>query len=121
MNQNIEVINKHLIAVSFARVEAGWIHGLSFDRAQHNPHAEVTQKGEIVLNKDDPELCILMKKVLLNQVMPKTNKCISEKIVALENIRNTADWNNDYNFLLFLYRLEQLRRRTKPRKKWFGR
>ena len=115
MNPHIEKINKHLFGVRFSWIRAGWVKEFPFINDTGNQHAVVTHKGEIILNKDDPELYDLMRLTLVKRVMPRSDKAITDQISTMETLKTSPSWDNYAEVLLFLLKLEQVRRNMRRR------
>jgi len=100
MNQNIEVINKHLWAVKFSFLP--YISEIDYKPDDEIPAYEefgrVTNEGLLILNKDYPGFRIL--KDLLPKLMKKKDKELIKEIKASQALKNKSDWQNVYAAML---------------------
>ncbi|MGN9160044.1 hypothetical protein [Clostridium sulfidigenes] len=82
MNQNIEVINKCLIGVRFSLIPI--INQINYegDISENNPFF-LSDKGIIVLNKDQKKMYPIMKKEF-SKLINKSNLILKNKLAKLE-------------------------------------
>lgn len=121
MNQNIEVINPHLMGVRFDWLNAGFIADIPLLKGKiTNQHAALSTDGVIILNRDDEQLYTVFKTMLDSRVMKYTDEQIQHIIQAMKAKRNTPEWDKYTESILFLCQLEQKRRTIEPPKKRYS-
>lgn len=100
MNQNIEVINKHLWAVKFSFLP--FINEIDYKPDSEIPAYEefgrVTNDGLLILNKDYPGYKIF--KEWLPKLMKKKDKQLNKEIKAAQALKNKTDWQTVYALML---------------------
>lgn len=96
MNQNIEVINKHLWAVKFSFLP--FISEIDYKADPEIPayteFGRVTSEGLLILNKDYQGFEIL--KSLFQKLMKKNDKQLTKEIKASQILNNKTDWEKVY-------------------------
>ena len=100
MNQNIEVINKHLWAVRFSYLP--FMPGIDYKPDSEVPAYEefgrVTNDGVLILNKDYPGFRIL--KEWIPKIMQKKDKQLLKEVKASKVLKNKTDWQTVYLLML---------------------
>ncbi len=100
MNQNIEVINKHLWAVRFDHLP--FISEIDYKPDPGIPAYEefgrVTNDGVLILNKDYPGFRIL--KEWIPKIMRKKDKQLLKEVKASKVLKNKTDWQTVYSSML---------------------
>lgn len=100
MNQNIEIINKHLWAVRFSFLP--FISEIDYKPDSEIPAYEefgrVTNDGLLILNKDYPGYKIF--KEWLPKLMKKKDKQLNKEIKAAQALKNKTDWQIVYALML---------------------
>ncbi len=100
MNQNIEVINKHLWAVKFSFLP--FISEIDYKPDAEIPAYEefgrVTNGGLLILNKDYPGFQIF--KDWFPKLMKKKDKQLNREIRAAQVLKNKNDWQIAYSAML---------------------
>lgn len=100
VNQNIEVINKHLWAVKFSFLP--FINEIDYKPDSEIPAYEefgrVTNDGLLILNKDYPGYKIF--KEWLPKLMKKKDKQLNKEIKAAQALKNKTDWQIVYALML---------------------
>lgn len=108
MNQNIEVINKHLWAVKFSFLP--FISEISYKPDSEIPLEEqfgsISDDGVIILNKDYKGYTILRDN--LYRVMSDTNRNLKKKKKYLEGKKGKSLWES---FYLTMVNIELVRRK----------
>lgn len=111
VNQNIEVINKHLWAVKFSFLP--FISEIDYKPDSEIPAYEefgrVTNDGLLILNKDYPGYKIF--KEWLPKLMKKKDKQLNKEIKAAQALKNKTDWQIVYALMLHV----ESERRAKER------
>ena len=111
MNQNIEVINKHLWAVKFSYIPF-------ISEIEYKPDGEIpayqecgriTNDGILILNKDYPGFKFLID--LLSKLMKKRDKHLHKEIKAFQLQKNTSVMDQIYSSGLQV----EIERRSKER------
>jgi hypothetical protein len=100
LNQNIELINKHLWAVRFSFLP--FISEIDYNPdeevAAYQEFGRVTNEGLLILNKDYPGYRIF--KEWMPKLMKKKDKALTKEIKASQALMNKTDWQVAYAAML---------------------